>query len=248
MISLTPNDFNVIFILAEGCTLLVQGMSNNKLELKLGVRGTALPLFLQRGINSVQDCKVRFVAADLPARMQFASTIDLLTAMQDRFVNATPTTSNDRVPLVINRFLLILLSFNDPQCTSNSFCPQQRLKMGLFLFFCMILQITDNQMQSLAQGVGFYNKGLDDEQQRAVVQLLSNANVHGLFLLLGPGGCGKTSVLIEATAQINHHHRERLPCDAAYVICLHQRSCILMSINVAESTSASRQTRIAGNW
>jgi len=104
-----PNDSNDIF-LAERCNLIVHGTANNKLELKLGVRGTALPLFLQGGINSVRDCKVAFIAADVPARMQMASTIDLLTAMGDRFLNVTPTTSSARTPLVIIASLLILLS------------------------------------------------------------------------------------------------------------------------------------------
>jgi hypothetical protein len=85
--------------------MIVKGTSDGNLLLELGIGDNQkVPEYFRRPQNndSPLDCKADFQASDLTAKMQISSTVDLFTALKDRFVGVTERSMPCiGVPLVI---------------------------------------------------------------------------------------------------------------------------------------------------
>jgi len=91
---------------------MVKGTSEGHLLLEHGIGGNQrVPGYFQTPPKNGShiDCKVEFKACDLSARMQISSTVDLFTALGDRYMGVTETSMPTiGVPLV---FIVFLASF-----------------------------------------------------------------------------------------------------------------------------------------
>jgi hypothetical protein len=85
--------------------MIVKGTSEGNLLLELGIGDNrSVPEYLRRPQKdgSPLDCKTYFRASDLAAKMQISSTVDLFTALGDRFIGVTESSMPTiGVPLVI---------------------------------------------------------------------------------------------------------------------------------------------------
>jgi hypothetical protein len=94
---------NLIF-LGNQKRLIVKGTSEGHLELEQGIGGDQrVPSFLQKPKQKIThlDCVVEFEPCDLIDKMQISSTVDLFTALGDRFMGVTETSMPTiGVPLV----------------------------------------------------------------------------------------------------------------------------------------------------
>jgi hypothetical protein len=77
-----------------------------------------------------------------------------------------------------------------------------------------VLQIEDNQMACLKVGLGFFDDKLSQDQQQAVVGVLSHERPFTPYCLIGASCTGKTAVLIEATRQVACYQEESAPFEA----------------------------------
>ncbi|XP_065335577.1 putative helicase mov-10-B.2 [Cloeon dipterum] len=85
---------------------------------------------------------------------------------------------------------------------------------GLGTKECGIPLVDDHHLAALKRGEGFMDEMLNQEQRRAVVEILEHRRPHVPYLLVGPPGTGKSATLDEVVLQLATHHKEKRTLDA----------------------------------